>query len=385
MKVEQNIKRLDYLLSLFNMTIDELLMSISDGLKKPITREEILTENIKISHLKRIDRVFNKGLHFYLDPKSPEISKDASIFFRKSKFDADLNIGAKKIVNQFEEFKISLSAISKLAEINTDRVLPVFKTSKSPKKTALEIRKILYPEFQQNLREFLKSLISKFAEKNILVFEFIETWNKKEKANIDGFFLNPNVIVLKRQQSSFRREIFTLAHELGHYLLNIEEVDNLEIADLANHNLSKIEKWCNDFAFYFIAGEYGNVIDKLEKASSANDYNFKIIEKISQNTHLSQIAIFTRLLLNNQISPKDYNNVKSDFEEQFRLKQLEEQRQKELDKQNGVKRGGSVPKPINSPLLISTIQTAFYEGVINEFDVCKTLNITPDKLNKYIQ
>ncbi|MDY3334360.1 ImmA/IrrE family metallo-endopeptidase [Riemerella anatipestifer] len=385
MKVEQNIKRLDYLLSLFNMTIDELLMSINDELKKPITREEILTENIKISHLKRIDRVFNKGLHFYLDPKSPEISKDASIFFRKSKFDADLNIEAKKIVNQFEEFKISLSAISKLAEINTDRVLPVFKTSESPKKTALEIRKILYPEFQQNLREFLKSLISKFAEKNILVFEFIETWNKKEKANIDGFFLNPNVIVLKRQQSSFRREIFTLAHELGHYLLNIEEVDNLEIADLANHNLSKIEKWCNDFAFYFIAGEYGNVIDKLEKASSANDYNFKIIEKISQNTHLSQIAIFTRLLLNNQISPKDYNNVKSDFEEQFRLKQLEEQRQKELDKQNGVKRGGSVPKPINSPLLISTIQTAFYEGVINEFDVCKTLNITPDKLNKYIQ
>lgn len=385
MKVEQNIKRLNYLLSLFNMTIDELLMLISEGLKKPITKEEILTENIKVSHLKRIDKVFNKGLHFYLDPKSPEVSKDASIFFRKAKFDADLNIGAKKIVNQFEEFKISLSTISKLAEINTDRVLPIFKTYDSPKKTALEIRKILYPEFQQNLRDFLKSLISKFAKKNILVFEFIETWNKKEKANIDGFFLNPNVIVLKRQQSSFRREIFTLAHELGHYLLNIEEVDNLEIADLANQNLSKIEKWCNDFAFYFIAGEYGNLIDNLEKANSANDYNFDIIEKISQNTHLSQIAIFTRLLLNNQISPKDYNNVKADFEEQFRLKQLEEQKQKELDKQNGVQRGGAIPKPINSPLLISTIQTAFYEGVINEFEVCKSLNITPDKLDKYIQ
>ncbi len=367
------------------MTTDELLMLISDGLKKPITKEEIITENIKVSHLKRIDKVFNKGLHFYLDPKSPEVSKDASIFFRKSKFDADLNIGAKKVVNQFEEFKISLSAISKLAEINTDRILPIYKTSDSPKKTALEIREILYPEFQQNLRDFLKSLISKFAEKNILVFEFIETWNKKEKANIDGFFLNPNVIVLKRQQSSFRREIFTLAHELGHYVLNIEEIDNLEIADLANQNLSKIEKWCNDFAFYFIAGEYGNVIDKLEKANSANDYNFDIIENISQNTHLSQIAIFTKLLLNNQISPKDYNNVKAAFDEQFRLKQLEEQKQKELDKQNGVQRGGTIPKPINSPLLISTIQTAFYEGVINEFEVCKSLNITPDKLDKYIQ
>ncbi|MDQ2752975.1 MAG: hypothetical protein M3R72_08130 [Bacteroidota bacterium] len=28
----------------------------------------------------------------------------------------------------------------------------------------------------------------KLAEKNILVFEFVETWNKKEKANIHGFF-----------------------------------------------------------------------------------------------------------------------------------------------------------------------------------------------------
>ncbi|WP_229723807.1 ImmA/IrrE family metallo-endopeptidase [Chryseobacterium sp.] len=385
MKVEQNIKRLNYLLSLFNITIDELLMLISEGLQKPITKEEILTENIKVSHLKRIDKVFNKGLHFYLDPKSPEVSKDASIFFRKTKFDADLNIGAKKIVNQFEEFKISLSAISKLAEINTDRVLPIFKPSDNPKNIAFEIRKILYPEFQNNLRDFLKSLISKFAEKNILVFEFIETHNKKEKANIDGFFLNPNVIVLKRQQSSFRREIFTLAHELGHYLLNIEEVDNLDIADLANHNLSKIEKWCNDFAFYFIAGEYGNVIDKLEKASSSNDYHFEIIEEISRNTHLSQIAIFTRLLLNSQISPRDYNNVKADFDEQFRINELEKQQQKELEKQNGVKQRGSVPKPINSPLLISTIQTAFYEGIINEYDVCKSLKITPDKLDKYIQ
>ena len=385
MKVEQNIKRLNYLLSLFSMTIDELLMLISDGLQKPITKEEILTENIKVSHLKRIDKVFNKGLHFYLDPKSPEVSKDASIFFRKTKFDADLNIGAKKIVNQFEEFKISLSAISKLAEINTERVLPIFKASDNPKNIAFNIREILYPEFQNNLRDFLKSLISKFAEKNILVFEFIETHNKKEKANIDGFFLNPNVIVLKRQQSSFRREIFTLAHELGHYLLNIEEVDNLELADLANHNLSKIEKWCNDFAFYFIAGEYGNIIDKLEKASSSNDYHFEIIEEISRNTHLSQIAIFTRLLLNSQISPRDYNNVKADFDEQFRINELEKQQQKELEKQNGVKQRGSVPKPINSPLLISTIQTAFYEGIINEYDVCKSLKITPDKLDKYIQ
>ena len=51
---------------------------------------------------------------------------------------------------------------------------------------------------------------------------------------------------------------------------------------------------------------------------------------------------------------------------------------------NGVKIGGAVPKPINSPLFISTIQTAYYEGVINEYEVCKRLNIKPEKLEAYL-
>ena len=95
------------MLSLYKMTADELIVIISSGLKKAIVRKDILSTEIEVSYLKRIDKVFNKGLHFYLDPKSPEVSKDASIFFRKSQFGVELNIGAKKIVNQFEEFKIS--------------------------------------------------------------------------------------------------------------------------------------------------------------------------------------------------------------------------------------------------------------------------------------
>ena len=140
MKVEQNIARLKYLLKLYKMTADDLLLAISEGLKTPLTKNDILSAEINVSHLKRIDKVFNKGLHYYLDPKSPEVSQDASIFFRKNKFGTDLNIGAKKIVNQFEEFKISLSAISKLAEINIDRTLPVYTVKDDPKTIGEKIR-----------------------------------------------------------------------------------------------------------------------------------------------------------------------------------------------------------------------------------------------------
>jgi len=385
LKVEQNISRLKYLLTLYNMSVEELLLVVSAGLVKPLTQDEIFSTHINVNYLKRIDKVFNKGLNYYLDPKSPEFSKDASIFFRKNKFGTDLNMGAKKIVNEFEEFKISLSAISKLAEINNDRILPFFSVQHNPEVVAKKIRKELYPGFNSTPKEFLRELISKFAEKNIFVFEFVETWNKKEKANIDGFFLTPDVIVLKRQQTSFRREIFTLIHELGHYLLNEEEIEQLDISNFANNKLSVVERWCNDFAYYFLAGDNHKAFENIEKADETNDYHFDLIESISKNSHLSKIALFTKLLYQGKISQADYNKIKADQDEKYRLRVEDERKQREFDKLHGVQKGGSTPKPINSPLLIATIQTAFYEGVINEYDVCRSLNIAPDKLEKYIQ
>ena len=94
---------------------------------------------------------------------------------------------------------------------------------------------------------------------------------KKEKANIDGFFLCPNVIVLKRNQNAFNREIFTLLHELGHYLLNEEEIEQVDVLNTVNSNLSEVERWCNDFAYYFLAGDYSAIIDNMDMADASND------------------------------------------------------------------------------------------------------------------
>lgn len=384
MKVEQNIERLKYLLTLLKMSVEELLPLISEGLTKSVTKEQILSPNIELGHLKRIDKIFNKGIHYYLDLKSPDVSKDASIFFRKTKFDVDLNLGARKIVNHFEEFKISLSAIAELSDIKFDRTLPIFTLNSNPKNVAIEIRKLVNPEFKIRDKDFLTELIKRLAEKNILVFEFVETWNKKERANIDGFFLKPNVIVLKRQQISFKREIFTLAHELGHYLLNEEEIDQIDYQDFVNQKLSRIETWCNDFAFHFLSGEFSKIIETIDNSTAHNDYNINLIQSISEKTHLSRIAIFTKLLLLNKISPSNYNKVKAGFEEDFRIKNEELKKKRELDKQNGINTGGSTPIPIKSPLLVSTIQTAFYEGVINEYEFCKKLNIKPDKIESFL-
>ena len=102
---------------MYKLSVQELLNLISEGLKNPIIESDIFSNKIKLSHLKRIDKIFEKGLHYYLDPLAPEESKEASVFFRKDKFETDLNIRAKRVVSQYEELKLSLSAIAKLSDL----------------------------------------------------------------------------------------------------------------------------------------------------------------------------------------------------------------------------------------------------------------------------
>jgi len=173
--------------------------------------------------------------------------------------------------------------------------------------------------------------------------------------------------------------------QLGHYLLNIEEVEQIDVLNMAGRELSAVERWCNDFAFYFLAGNQANEIARMGRVDESNDYSYDRVNHISGETHLIKLAIYTRLIFNGQISQTNYNQVRFDLEENFRLRQEEKARQKEIDKMLGVKSKGSAPKPINSPLLISTVQIAYYEGIMNESDVCKTLNISPEKLELFIQ
>lgn len=387
--VNINIERINHLLRLYRITDDDLLLFINKDLKKPYKKEDIFRKEIKLNLLKKIDKIFNKGLSYYIDPSPINETKEESIFFRKDKFNAELNWSAKKIVNQFEEEKITFSALSKLSNIKHDRILSDFTIKNDPKEVAKEIRKKLYPDSNCEKRKFLKSLIEKFAEYNILVFEFVESGNKKEPANINGFYLSPNTIVLKRNQKSISREIFTLIHELGHYLLNEEEIDNINDDNPDYNSLNKIERWCDNFAYYFLIGEYDRIINDLDIANRNNNYHRDILFEIAQQTHLSVFALYKRLFINAKISHNDYKQICSKLSSDIEKKEQEKQREYKLKKQRALEEGKKIIipsiKPFISPLYINTIQSAFYEGIINEMEFCKRLNIKPNQIDKYLE
>ena len=84
-----------------------------------------------------------------------------------------------------------------------------------------------------------------------------------------------------------------------------------------------------------------------------------------------------------------YKKIFDDLSERIRIRQDEERRKRELENEKaraqGIKLKGQTAKPILSPLLINTIQVAFIEGIINEVEFCRRLNIKPDKIDQFIK
>ena len=361
------------------MSRDELLSILNEDRKKFFTIEDISKDEIKLSLLKKIDKVFNKGLDFYLDFSPIDIPKSSKVFFRKKNFHNTLSIEDKRIVDSFESLKSLLDGYRNLTE-TSNHTYPYKGTAKiedNPKSVALKTRNVFIPK--KNIKEdkeFLKGIIAKLAEINVYVFEFVETWNKKDRATIDGVYIEPNVIVLKRQKY-YKREIFTLAHEIGHYLLGIEDI---EAVDMTFHNqshaINKIEKWCNDFAFYLIVGDRASELERLTNYSEEAN---QIIDELTKYTHISKLSCYTKLANKGIIGFPFYKKIIKDIEDY-------EEKERELKKVEikDINSNPRTPKPIISPLYLETMQLAFYNGLVSEAVFRERLKIPENLIDKYL-
>ena len=184
------------------------------------------------------------------------------------------------------------------------------------------------------------------------------------------------MIVLKRQKS-YKREIFTLAHEIGHYLLGVEDVESLDMSKVEKSRVSnKVERWCNDFAFYLIAGDAVNELDKYSTYSE--DVNFTI-DELSNSTHISKMAWYTRLAYNKIVPMPHYRGIIRNLEEE----QAEKQRALKEEQKNNSS-NARAPRPIVSPLYLETMQYAFYNGLVSEASFCEQLKISPKQIDKFL-
>ena len=299
--------------------------------------------------------------------------RKSRIFFRKDNFNSPIEFGDREIIAKIEDEITYINGLRVLArEKEVSRKLKAYTENDNAQEVAKKLRELLYP--QQNIKEdrgFLQLLIKRFAEKNIFVFEFVETWNKKEKSNFNGCFIAPNNIIIKRQQGSFKREIFTLAHELGHYLLDQEELDKI---DFSEKEKSDIERWCDQFAFYFLVDVDNREFIEKEKIfqKSKSIGNLAFLQKY----HISRLAFLTYLVADKKsITWQKYNELKSDLDREYRGIKDEKENEKKFNKVNGVSSKGMPALEIISPLKDHIYKSAFFEGVIGEFELIDKLKL----------
>jgi len=385
-----NPTRLKYLLDLYKLSKNEFLLKLQGANKNPVLSLDELDgilknkKKVKFPILKKIDSIFEKGVNWFISTRDLPSREKLSIFFRKDKFNSPINIGSIKIVEEFERKKDKIEIYCQNINYKTTKKLN-YNIANNPASVAKMIRK-KFNEIRVKLkkeallkrdnsdRDFLENLIRTIEEFNVFVFEFTETWNKKDKADFNGFFMNPNMIVIKRQQNYFKREIFTLMHEFAHYLVNEEEIDEIVGESL---NQGKIEIWCNEFAYNFLIDDFDKKIDELKEANSSNNFHKDLVEEISNKTRLSTLALYTRLKITNKISLTSYNKIYEEtiesINKEIQKRKEEADLEREILKEKGEKSFASSPKPIESKLFKEVLKINYFEGNISEGQLLKSL------------
>jgi Zn-dependent peptidase ImmA (M78 family) len=399
-----NPNRIKYLMDMYHLTIDDFIELIHRNSKRKIQAltsvqlQHVLNNktDLDLSIIKVIDKTFQKGLTWYISERNLPSNNRSSIFFRKDTFNSELNFESKKKINEFEQRKIEIQTLCKFINFDPKRFLKSYNLNNSPQEVAQDINQLFAKkekELYENRiitrpksdKEFLKNSIRVLESFNIFVFEFIETWNKKNKVSFNGFYSDPNLIVIKRQES-IRREIFTLFHEFGHYLINHEEIDC--ISENNFFHKSKIEKWCHAFSFYFLLGSHKIEFCTLETATKENDFYRKSINNLYRNTYLSYSAFYTRLRIDNKISKIDYDEQIDLLKTYMIMNHQKKKEQAKLEREIAKEQGKTViafQKPIESNLFKEIVKINYFEGNINESRLRDYLNIKPQKaLDKVI-
>ncbi len=441
--IKINPKKLNYLIRLFQFTPESFLEEFNRGRKRIKLTKDLLDKilqstefNLKEDILKQIDKFFERGISYYTDfltekvvskEKLEEELKD-NVFFRKDKFNSNLNLASKKKVIYYNELKRRIITLTKNINFDLERKLKnSYSVNDNPRDVALDFRKkfveiekklkewgelrnpVLIGENKrikkeskyQKQKEFLENLIRVIEDFNIFVFEFVERTNLKDenKINFNGLYLEPNIIVIKRNQKYFKREIFTLLHEFAHYILKKEEIDDETDSNLIEDTEKyKIEKWCNDFTFYFLdENDFKNKI----KNCKIDSYKSKL-EEFSRDSFLSIYSYYIKLEESGKISKEECKRKIKEFEEnrikkeeEDRRKNKEEEREKIIKKledsrvepteeniKKHAKGGFGIPKPIESNLYTKIAEINFSAGNIDETDLCGLLSLKEKDLKE---
>ncbi len=173
--------------------------------------------------------------------------------------------------------------------------LPRFSLEDETKKVAREIRNLLGLDLKiqtdemKEFRDMIDFLREKLWERGVVVIV------RDLPEEIDGisYEVYGVGVIIARKDPHIQRTIFTIGHELGHLLLgeHVYEDDLLEVPDEEERKW-RIERWCNEFAAYFLLPEETN--KEIEKVRGTKDQK-KFLKKMMAKYKVSMSVLLYRL------------------------------------------------------------------------------------------
>ena len=178
------------------------------------------------------------------------------------------------------------------------------------------------------------------------------------------------VIVLNTKEPPNAR-IFSLFHEVGHVLLDIEGICDPSGYPVFNERSRDIEIFCNHFAGAFLVPKNDLMEHSLVRENNTSAWSNRTLQTISRTFKVSKEVILRRLLLFDLTTESFYNEWKN---------RDEQSRQEMLKKQE--ERGGGGGRDIareciqqNSAPIVSLILESYYNRRISKYDISDYLEI----------
>lgn len=311
-EVEVNPELIEFAIDRSGLSQEELVSAISNRFESKYFDMKHLKSILEgkkhpyYSDLNKIDAFIKRGIPFYFLPKPPVENILPS--FRIKNNNARLSPNMEIKLREYESLREEINILMKEDKKPHKRHVNVYTKHDNPTDVADYFRK----RFEYNKYDVIKNNVKdvfEFIRRNI---EYLDIFVFKDSLNynLSGIIFLQNKLpplILMNSNEDKAREIFTLLHEFGHYLLNSEEVD------AENTNLQHdedIEFWCNDFAYHFLMNKE---IEEKENFSSSNKDSLldeKNLQSLSRKYKVSKLAFMYRFFKLGIIKSYEYQHYK---------------------------------------------------------------------------
>lgn len=303
-----NIERIRWCMNDRNITADELAVEIGvkDEKIHAILRGEAAPS---LTQLKNIAKYFNRGLLFFVAEGEVNEAKLRTSGFRTltneyPKLDPDIKALMERVERQRQIF---LNLREELGD-ETQNFRPPRFDSMDPKSAARTVRKWLDVNGDRSFDGYRRLI----ELKGVLVFRsngYVGPWRVPTESEIEGFTIYHEQfpVIFVRKREARQRELFTLAHELGHLILHGKGSIDVEANVFAAYGR---EREVNAFAGNFLVPDEDlDAIDDRKKPAGHQDFE-EWLKRPSRTLGVSVEVVLRRLLDSGRLSRSEYESYK---------------------------------------------------------------------------